>query len=920
MTQNPLKTTAISRLLVAKTHDDLAKLYTPDMEVQVLAAKDYGDMITEPGFQGKEWRAWTDGSQTWKSFRIPYKANSEPEYTDKPISFSLEHHAEGIGMTGWDWKLRLSRWVAYDFDAITGHSDRHSKKLDDKQLAEVTEQVKKIPFSTLRLSTSGKGLHVYVFLDPVPTANHTEHAALARSILSMMSGMTGFDFTTKIDVCGGNMWVWHRKMYESFKSDKDGITFGPRNQGLKLIKEGTILNEVPANWRDHTSVISRTSRVSVPAFVYELNASDPEKLFSELSGQRTKIPLDEDHKKLIDWLASNNCRWWWDQDNWMLGTHTYHLKEAHQALKLKGKFETLATGSERGADHNCFAYPMRNGGWAVRRYSAGVKEADTWEQDGITWTRCFYNRDIDLSLSARMFDGVEHEKGGYVFREAESAVKALCELGIAFDALPPWIMGRRTTVRPMKGENKLIVQIEAEEGKDDPSKMKGWYIEKKLWKRIFNVVVPSNPAGENKESYDDLIRHLATEDLEDAGWILKRETLWCSEPLDHLKIVLRSMDNDPKDLDQILGTAIVNAWKIVNKPFQPEYPGNREWNRDAARFIVAPSTDLEGLSYPTWQKVLENCGHGLNADIAEHAWCKENGVSNGADYLKLWLACMFRYPDRPVPYLSFWGPQNCGKSTFHEMLSLLFEGGIVGADTALTSKDSFNGELQSAILCVVEEVSMKGNNVANRRLKDWVTSPYITIHPKHGTPYRAKNYTHWIQTANEQEDCPAFPGDTRITLIQVDALPPGKLIPKDDLKILLTKEAPDFLASILALEIPKSNDRLAIPIIGTADKKRLEEKNLSLIEQFITEECKEVPGHMVPSLEFYEKFKVWVSERDPTQSQHWTRNKIGRELPNRFPRGRIGSTGDTGYGNITFDKDAQPGRKYVIKGVYLRAE
>lgn len=914
MFQNPLRTEAISRLLHAKAHSDIAKLYTPEMEVQVLAAKDYGEMITEPGFQGKEWRAWSDGAETWKSFRIPYKANSEPEYEDKPISFSLEKHAEGIGMTGWNWQKRISQWVAYDFDAIIGHSDRHSKKLSDKELEEVISVLKKIDFTTVRLSTSGKGLHLYVFLDNIPTANHTEHAALARSVLSMMSGMTGFDFTTRVDICGGNMWVWHRKMYGKVSVTRDLISFEDQNQGLKLIKQGTVLKEVPANWKDHCPVISRSSKTTVPSFVFESNANDPDKLFIELSGQRSKTALDPTHKKLIEWLASNNCRWWWDNDNWMLVTHSYHLKEAHDALKLKGKYDTLAQGSERGADHNCFAFPIRNGGWAVRRYSLGVKEATTWEQDGQGWTRCFYNRDIDLALAARMYDGLEHEKGGYVFQDAESAMKALRELGINCNDLPAYILGRKTTIKPVKGEGKLIVQIEAEERKDDPSKMKDWYLEKKLWKQIFRIDIPTTPAGEHRENYDDLLRHLASEDGEDAGWVLNRSNVWCEEPLDHIRIVLRSMENDSKSMDQILGSAIVNAWKIVNLPFQPEYPGNREWNRDAARFIVVPTPDIEGLSYPTWQKVLENCGQGLNIDIEKHDWCKENGISSGADYLKMWIACMFKYPDRPTPYLGFWGEQDSGKSTFHEMLSYLFEGGTVGAAAALVSKEGFNGELQSATLCIVEEVSMKSNSVANRRIKDWATSPYITIHAKNCTPYRAKNYTHWVQTANDQEDCPVFPGDTRVTLIYVDKLPASRVIPKEELKILLQKEAPDFLASILALDIPKSNSRLALPVIDTDDKRRLEHKNLPLIEKFIKEEMYECDGHAVTSTEFLEKFTMSMDDRERAI---WSKQKIGRELPNKYPRGRIGQQGDTFYGNLTFDKDAKPDAKYVLRGAYI---
>jgi hypothetical protein len=112
----PTRTQAIKTHLEAKTWPDLAGVYNHDMEVQVNVAQDGGERV-EGEFRGKQWLAWTDNLTTWKSFRIPYKANTEPEYEDKPMSFDLSKHVEGIGMTGWDWKNRVSRWFAYDFDA-----------------------------------------------------------------------------------------------------------------------------------------------------------------------------------------------------------------------------------------------------------------------------------------------------------------------------------------------------------------------------------------------------------------------------------------------------------------------------------------------------------------------------------------------------------------------------------------------------------------------------------------------------------------------------------------------------------------------------------------------------------------------------------------------------------------------------------
>ncbi|MCH8860679.1 MAG: hypothetical protein IH843_06045 [Thaumarchaeota archaeon] len=246
------RTEAILKFLQVKTHKDLADLYSFEMECQVNVSQDGGDEI-DGEFKGRKWHGWSDGVQQWKSFRIPYNANTEPTYEDRKMAFDLDAHAEGIGMTGWNWKQRISNWVAYDFDAITGHSDKHQSKLSNMEIHKVEEVASDIPWVTVRRSTSGKGLHLYVFVDDIETKNHNEHAALARSILGKMSSITGFDFSTKVDICGGNMWVWHRKMKGT--------------EGLNVIKQGSILSDIPTNWKDHVRVVTGRRRRILPKFI-----------------------------------------------------------------------------------------------------------------------------------------------------------------------------------------------------------------------------------------------------------------------------------------------------------------------------------------------------------------------------------------------------------------------------------------------------------------------------------------------------------------------------------------------------------------------------------------------------------------------------------------------------------------------------
>jgi len=84
-------------------------------------------------------------------------------------------------MTGWDWQKRCSRFVAFDFDSLVSHAKGIG--LSDDALEKIKEAASSLPYVEVRRSTGGSGLHLYVYLDGIPTQNHTEHAALARCIL-----------------------------------------------------------------------------------------------------------------------------------------------------------------------------------------------------------------------------------------------------------------------------------------------------------------------------------------------------------------------------------------------------------------------------------------------------------------------------------------------------------------------------------------------------------------------------------------------------------------------------------------------------------------------------------------------------------------------------------------------------------------
>ena len=894
--EQPTRTEAIRKFLLANTHSDLAKMYNHDMEVQVNVAQDGGDRVTKD-FKGRQYQVYTDGVQTWKAMRIPYKANSEPEYRDVPMAFDLSAHAEGIGMTGWDWVKRCSRWVAYDFDAIIGHSEKHLAKLTHQELEAVRTAAFQIPWVTIRKSTSGSGIHLYVMLDELPTQNHTEHAALARSILGKMAALTGFDFHSSIDVGGGNMWIWHRKMKGT--------------DGLELIKDGDILYDVPPNWQDHIQVVNGSRRKALPK---DIEASGMANVFEELTGQRPKIKFDADHQKLIDWLENSDSLWWWDKDHYMLVTHTFHLQEAHEQLSLKGYYQTDSKGNNTN-EQNCFAFPIRRGAWAVRRYTPGVQEHSSWSQDGAGWTRCYLNREPDLPTICRAFGGIEDIDGSFEFLDAESAIRAAKYLGVHID-VDIRMMGRKTILKQHR-DGRLIVKL-GHQKEDRGDKMIGWSVKKSDWQRIFSTRL-ATPEAADVANHDDIIRKLVVQATtrEDAGWMINTEDVWSREPKEHIKLALESKGCTMKEVKNIMGTAILRPWKIVNKPFQPEYPGDREWNRNAAQLRYPPSQDTDELHYPTWTKILQHCGSGLNDAVKMNAWCQANGILNGADYLKIWVASLFQSPYDSLPYLFFYGPEDSGKSSYHRALKTLLTRGYVRGDGALTNTSNFNGELDGAIICVVEETDLRKNKVANRRMKDWVEADDFNCMYKGKTAFLAVNTMHWIQCDNDHQACAVFAGDTRVTMCYVKEIDPLDMIPKKKLFPLLAKEAPDFLAEILSIEIPESNSRLNVPIIETQAKAAVQKLNQSSLEQFIEEMCTSAPGQMIKVSAFYNKFFNWL---EPGDQDNWSKIKVGKQLPPQYMKGRRRSDGQFYYGNIWWRDDPpfdDETRRLILNGKYL---
>jgi len=357
---------------------------------------------------------------------------------------------------------------------------------------------------------------------------------------------------------------------------------------------------------------------------------------------------------------------------------------------------------------------------------------------------------------------------------------------------------------------------------------------------------------------------------------------WIRQPKDDVKSALLALGHKRAEADIIMGGAVLKAWELVNLPFQPEYPGNRRWNLNAAQYRFAPTQVADEVRrHPHWDKILYHVGQDLTPTIRKLAWAERANTKSGADYLLAWVACLLRDPFEPLPYLFLFGPENSGKSILHEAISLLMTAGVALADRALTNKNDFNGELAGAVLCVVEEKDIsQAGAAASNRIKEWVTGRNISIRKMRTDSYAQPNTTHWIQCANRKDACPIFPGDTRITMIYVPDL--VQEIPKKILLAKLEEEAPHFMRTLMDLQLPPVAGRLRLPVVTTGHKQEAERLSQNALEEFLTEHCHEAPGEKLLFAELYEAFHKWLS---PSQRHQWSKIKTSRAMPPRFPIG-----------------------------------
>lgn len=907
---------------------ELLKRYTPAMEIQINVTPGQGELVADAR------NTWDDGHHKYWHIRIPKGARTDnPNWSDYELRFPLgpslpdqvpshDGYAEAIGMTGWDWEHRRSKWVAFDFDGITGHAK--GVGISEEELVKVQEAACGIPWVESRLSTRGGGVHLYVYFagpdDPpeagIPTENHTVHAALARCVLGIMSQHAEFDFASATDCCGGNMWVWHRDANKG-------------NHGLLQTQEATKIldiSKLSENWRDNIEVVTkRRSKVRVQG-VDDQHTDD----LDQLAISRLPVKMTDRHnaviEALMDLATTDNFSTVWHNDYKLFQTHTVALKKVMEVSpdQYDGFFNTNSKGDHPDTP-NCFMFALPGKGFKVYRFSPGIIEHESWTQDGKGWTTCLFDRKPTLELAAQMSGGSETGEGHFVFQSLIDARKCLNLVGTDL-AINAQAYGHRQGQLRTTRRGRVVLWMKADKGENHPGS--GW-VEKRggWWERVIKGVdTKSGDTVENTTSqWDHLIRALKSTADEDAGWcIFDDSERWVRQSSTNARLALGQKSKlKGRELDNVLGTSVLGSWQLVNMPFHPEYPGGRQWNLNAAQWKHQPAQleINEAPQHPHWDKVLDHVSGDLNTPLKKHAWAIKHGVKTGRQYLQMWIASLLCYPFDKLPYLFLHGPENCGKSTLHMAIARLMTDGVIPASNALRSESDFNGELCNKVLAVVEEINpqTRNFNLARARMKDWTTSDYIAIRRMRMDMYRQRNSLHFIQCSNDRDSCLASVGDTRITMMFVPAFTEVQEVPQIMLNKHLEEEAPHFMRTLIDLELPEPEGRLRVPFINTAGKERYEEFQKTALDIYLEQHCTYWPGRVIKWQEFFNRFHKELPSDDPHGQGYWTQRRVSIELPERYPTGRLGQETQFFVGNIVLDTRKKPTADDLKTAAYVRS-
>lgn len=125
-----------------------------------------------------------------------------------------------------------------------------------------------------------------------------------------------------------------------------------------------------------------------------------------------------------------------------------------------------------------------------------------------------------------------------------------------------------------------------------------------------------------------------------------------------------------------------------------------------------------------------------------------------ANFVKMWIAQMFQYPENKSIHLIFVGLEGSGKGTFTRFFETLMGGGHrcwECTDPQEHIFGKFNDMMKKAFLVILNEADKSGTYNSNNKMKALITEPTINIQPKGKTSFVMKSCHRWMSFSNNPD-------------------------------------------------------------------------------------------------------------------------------------------------------------------------
>ena len=124
------------------------------------------------------------------------------------------------------------------------------------------------------------------------------------------------------------------------------------------------------------------------------------------------------------------------------------------------------------------------------------------------------------------------------------------------------------------------------------------------------------------------------------------------------------------------------------------------------------------------------------------------------EFVVMWLAQMFQYPENKSIQLVFIGEEGTGKGTFVKFLTTIMGGGHRCFNTEDPQNDifgQFNDSMKKAFLVVMNEADKSNTYNNNNKFKGLITEPFINIRPKGKTAFSMRSVHRFMGFSNNPD-------------------------------------------------------------------------------------------------------------------------------------------------------------------------